>query len=140
MGDTLDPWYQLGINVAGAVSIIAWSGFWSLLLFGTLHYFDLLRIDRDTEFRGNDIVKHGEPAYPVEAWAELQYEDRKKSSVAAPWMSGSSRTTSTANNAFEMVPSAGKLFSSLGKNFNGFSGDNNDAERGQDNKAMTDQD
>ena len=33
----------------------------------------LLRIHRDVEFTGNDLPKHGEAAYPADAWVEMQY-------------------------------------------------------------------
>jgi hypothetical protein len=32
-----------------------------------------LRIPPETEFKGVDICEHGEAAYPVDAWVELQY-------------------------------------------------------------------
>ena len=32
-------------------------------------------MDRETEFRGVDIIKHGEAAYPVTAWREIQYNE-----------------------------------------------------------------
>ena len=52
------------------VSIFFWSAGWSVLIFGGLKWVGMLRIDRDTEFRGNDTVKHGEAAYPVDAWVK----------------------------------------------------------------------
>ena len=61
-------WQGLGVNIAGLLAIFAWSGFWSMVIFGGLKVLNILRIDRDTEFRGNDTVKHGEAAYPVDAW------------------------------------------------------------------------
>ena len=61
-------WHSLGVNIAGLLAIFAWSGFWSMVIFGGLKALNILRIDRDTEFRGNDTVKHGEAAYPVDAW------------------------------------------------------------------------
>ena len=72
-GDRTAPWENLGVNIAGLLAIIAWTAFWSVLIFGSLSYFNLLRIDRETEFRGNDLVKHGESAYPGSAWTEEQY-------------------------------------------------------------------
>ena len=125
-GHTTDAWKRLGYNIAGAISIIAWSALWSCLMFGSLKYFNLLRIDRDTEFRGNDIVKHGEPAYPVDAWVELQYERKKdaRAGKAAPHMQSSAergKDNKAYNDAFEMVPTTGKLFRELGKT--GFLGD-----------------
>ena len=56
----------LAFNLAGAVCIILWSAFWSVLMFFPLSYFRVFRIGRDMEFRGVDIVKHGEAAYPAE--------------------------------------------------------------------------
>lgn len=124
------PWTRLGINIAGLLAIIAWSVLWSVIIFGSLKYFKLLRIDRDTEFRGNDLVKHGESAYPVDAWVELQYEkkSRKTSAAVAPNMQGSAaRGTENKgfNDAFEMVPTTGKLFGALAKNYTGFEGEKN---------------
>jgi hypothetical protein len=36
-------------------------------------FFPQLRIPPETEFKGVDICEHGEAAYPVDAWVELQY-------------------------------------------------------------------
>ena len=54
--DYQDPGRILGINIAGLLAIILWSGFWSTFIFGGLQYFDNLRIDEITEIKGNDIV------------------------------------------------------------------------------------
>ena len=136
------PWKRFGVNIAALLAITAWSFFWSVLIFGTLKYFDLLRIDTDTEFKGNDLVKHGESAYPVDAWVELQYEkkSRKNTNNAAPMMQGAAsrgKDNKGYNDAFEMVPASGKLFRQISKNFTGFEGnpnaqdevDNKDAEK-----------
>jgi ammonia channel protein AmtB len=72
-GHTIEPWYLLGINVAGGVCIALWAGFCSFLIFFSLNYFNLLRINPQTEYKGVDICEHGEAAYPVDAWVELQY-------------------------------------------------------------------
>ena len=61
------------------VSIFFWSAGWSVLIFGGLKWVGMLRIDRDTEFRGNDTVKHGEAAYPVDAWVSTLRFSKKKS-------------------------------------------------------------
>ena len=37
-------------------------------MFGLLKLAGLLRVDRQSEIVGMDIVKHGEPAYPVSAY------------------------------------------------------------------------
>ena len=67
IGDTTDPWVQLGINLGCLIVIILWAAVHSFVIFGLLHHFKLLRIDTETEIRGIDIVKHGEAAYPVSA-------------------------------------------------------------------------
>ena len=67
------PWYLLGINVAGGVCIALWAAVWSFCIFYPLNYFNLLRVKPQTEYRGVDITEHGEAAYPVDAWVELQY-------------------------------------------------------------------
>ena len=55
--DYVNPWQLLGVNVAGLVTIIAWSAFWSTFIFGGLQFFDNLRVDEITETKGNDIVR-----------------------------------------------------------------------------------
>ena len=77
-GNQPDQWIQLGINIAGLLAITLWSGAHCVVLFGGLKYFRLLRIDSETELRGCDIIKHGESAYPVEAWKEIQYDSSQK--------------------------------------------------------------
>ena len=52
------PWYTLGINIGGLVAIMLWAAFWSTLIFGGLNLIGYLRIDRETEFRGNDLVSN----------------------------------------------------------------------------------
>ena len=74
IGDQPDPWIQLGVNIACLLAIIVWAGLHSIVIFGSLSYFKLLRIDREIEFKGCDITKHGEAAYPVSAWKETQYD------------------------------------------------------------------
>ncbi len=38
----------------------------SVAIFAPLKYLGLLRIDKETEEKGIDMVKHGEAAYPAE--------------------------------------------------------------------------
>ena len=45
-----------------------WTGTLCSLMFGLLKLAGLLRVDRQSEIVGMDIVKHGEPAYPVSAY------------------------------------------------------------------------
>lgn len=73
-GDESTAWMQFAINIAGLLTITLWAGSHSLVLFGTLNYFNLLRIDDETELLGCDVTKHGESAYPVSAWNEDQYD------------------------------------------------------------------
>ena len=39
--------------------------FWSGLLFGGLHWLSWLRVSTEMEFKGLDMSKHGEVAYPA---------------------------------------------------------------------------
>ena len=147
MGNTAAPWKQLGINMLGTLAIFVWSAVLSIALFGTLKWFKLLRIDKETEFRGCDLVKHGEHAYPADAWAELQY-NTNKTSVMGPMMTGTDQSKKSFNDAMEMVPTVGGLFQSVSNNFDHFDGNSrqqnsNDIELGNghttkngiDNKA-----
>ncbi|VVC43294.1 Ammonium transporter,Ammonium transporter AmtB-like domain [Cinara cedri] len=54
-------------NSIGAGSIIAWSTVNSVILFGFLRVFDLLRVSKDKEIAGLDMSLHKEQAYPVTA-------------------------------------------------------------------------
>jgi len=102
-----------------------WSGFWSIAIFGILKAAKLLRIDRDIEFQGMDAVKHGEPAYPAEAWVELQYAKKNsKDNRNAPPMQGNTHGTQKGyNDAFQMMPATGGLFRQMSKNMpEGFTG------------------
>ena len=83
-GNESDQWIQLGVNIAGLLVITAWAGGHCLLIFGGLKYFNLLRIDNETELVGCDITKHGESAYPVEAWNEIQYDTRSSKQTQLP--------------------------------------------------------
>lgn len=126
-GSSSDPWQKLGVNIAGGLAIVAWSATWSVVIFGILRATKLLRIDRDMEFQGIDAVKHGEPAYPAEAWVELQYArktstNRDTSQGQAPMMRGND-TNKGYNDPFEMMPSTGKLFRQMSQNMpDGFVG------------------
>ena len=70
-GDHPHVWKRVGVNLIGALVIITWSLLWSVLIFKVLKYLKLLRITEKTEEAGNDIVKHGESAYPMDSWAKL---------------------------------------------------------------------
>merc|ERR1719221_1393 len=57
-GDSAHPWLVLGHQVIGILAISAWSLFWSLVLFGTLKAFKMLRVSSEDEDIGMDIIKH----------------------------------------------------------------------------------
>ena len=90
----------LAWNLVGMCCIAGWAAANGLLIFYTLDKLGMLRVAPDMEFRGRwsavtwplyfpfhlaswrnfnskfvgmDILKHGESAYPVDAWIELQY-------------------------------------------------------------------
>ena len=69
---------MLGVHIAAAIAILAWSIFWSTLLFGALKYTKMLRVSTEMEFKGMDLVHHGESAYPADAWVEQQYMDAEE--------------------------------------------------------------
>lgn len=45
---------QLWIQLIGAASIMVWTAAWACLVFGSMHYFDLLRVSQVKESRGFD--------------------------------------------------------------------------------------
>ena len=112
---------MLGVHIAAAIAILVWSMFWSTLLFGALKYFKMLRVSTEMEFKGMDLVKHGEAAYPAGAWVEYQYNKTEKGkggeATTNPCMSGGGVIAGTMtmdgaktnidgevyNNPFEMV-------------------------------------
>jgi len=154
------PWQVLGFNILGAVCIMAWSAFWSLLIFGGLYMMEWLRIDVDLEIKGMDIVKHGEAAYPAQAWVEYQYNvpdpvadpgTGRKESVPQHFKGtglkfGSNGITADSdvahhNNPMEMMPTTGALFSGVtssmaSKNLELFD-EKKDEEKGQVNPSFT---
>merc|ERR1712018_733929 len=114
-GGSSYAWTRFGVNIAALLAITVWSLGWSCMIFGGLKYFDLLRIDTDTEFKGNDMVKHGESAYPRDAWVEMQYS-RKISKLDGgelpPHMAGQTgdpKNEKGYNNAMEMMPAFAML-------------------------------
>ena len=112
---------MLGVHIAAALAILSWSIFWSTLLFGALKYTKMLRVSTEMEFKGMDLVKHGEAAYPAGAWVEYQYNKTEKGkegeATTNPCMSGGGVIAGTMtmdgaktnidgevyNNPFEMV-------------------------------------
>ena len=83
-GDTLDAWRRLGVNIIGASVIIAWTSFWSFVLFWSVKKLNWLRIEKYDEYYGMDLTQHGESAYPASAWMEDQYETASKKQSGPP--------------------------------------------------------
>ena len=62
-GNTSEPWIILGNNLLGLLTIFVWAGLWSSLIFGSLSAAKILRVDRETEFRGSDLVRDLKTTY-----------------------------------------------------------------------------
>ncbi|XP_055899273.1 putative ammonium transporter 1 isoform X2 [Biomphalaria glabrata] len=58
----------LAWQLTGVLSIIAWTGTLSILLFGSLRLMRIFRVSEDVEKKGLDITRHGQHAYPAEAY------------------------------------------------------------------------
>ena len=58
----------------GVLAIILWAGGIAFIIFYILKTRNLLRLPLAVETAGCDVLKHGEPAYPSEAWQEFQYQ------------------------------------------------------------------
>ena len=70
---TTNTLHKIWANVVGALVIIGWSTILSSIMFYTLRLKKWLRVSEEMEKHGLDILKHGEPAYPAQAWLEEQY-------------------------------------------------------------------
>merc|ERR1719228_1548683 len=153
------PWTVLGYNLLGGLVIIIWSAVWSILLFGGLKMARMLRVSTEDEFKGMDLIKHGEAAYPSSAWVEYQYnrQNTNKDGALPEVMNNKGHGTATVtlngvvndqeggaafNNPFEMVPAGGKLMRGLSATF--LAATNNEGQSGShpggngaiDNKAF----
>eukprot|EP00164_Ancoracysta_twista_P007463 GFYU01010598.1.p1 GENE.GFYU01010598.1~~GFYU01010598.1.p1 ORF type:complete len:440 (-),score=43.84 GFYU01010598.1:160-1479(-) len=53
----------LGVQLCGAIVILAWATFWAYLIFRSLDYYGMLRVSHDVEITGIDNSLHGGPAY-----------------------------------------------------------------------------
>lgn len=133
-----NPWMTLGVNIGGIFAISAWSVFWSFILFFTLKKLKLLRVDRDTEFRGSDLPKHGEAAYPADAWVEVQYSRQGSTSNIPSNMKGPEecKLNKSHTDPFEMVPTTGKLATQMNNFTKGFEEDSNKLEEDKKNNSM----
>ena len=94
---SLDSAQLLGWNMAGMAATIAWTGATTGLVFWGLDNYNMLRcllllllvlllvlslllvrVEMEHEFKGMDLVHHGESAYPADAWVEQQYMDAEE--------------------------------------------------------------
>eukprot|EP00092_Neocalanus_flemingeri_P008906 GFUD01009581.1.p1 GENE.GFUD01009581.1~~GFUD01009581.1.p1 ORF type:complete len:704 (+),score=140.44 GFUD01009581.1:39-2150(+) len=64
---------QIWPQLEGLLVITAWAGTISTIIFYVLKLTKVLRVSREVELQGLDMIKHGEAAYPAEAWREIQY-------------------------------------------------------------------
>ncbi|XP_023345641.1 putative ammonium transporter 1 [Eurytemora carolleeae] len=65
---------RMGWNALGVLVLISWNGVAGILIFGILKKLNLFRANPKFEVEGLDIPKHGEPAYPFEAYIEETFE------------------------------------------------------------------
>jgi hypothetical protein len=144
-------WNALGWNIVGLLAIIVWADVWSILMFGGLYMIKKLRIDRETEFKGNDLIKHGEAAYPRDAWVEMQYQMKNAPPKGSEQPEGdvpphmqqqgtsNNKEEKAYNNAFEMMPAFGMLHKASSGFMSGVTlqaAQDLAKNKGQDNKAM----
>jgi len=152
-GHTSHPWKVLGFQIGGGLVITAWAFVWSLILFGSLKMAGILRVGTEDEFKGMDLIKHGESAYPADAWVEYQYSNRKTSQGGLPANMGGNigaemsangkiekkdENSKDYNNPFEMMPMAGMLFRQTSSAFIGAANITNNPDSNKeahDNKA-----
>ncbi|CAL1540117.1 unnamed protein product [Lymnaea stagnalis] len=65
---------MLAWQLAGVLTFMTWTAGCMTLVFGGLKLAGLFRVIRETELKGLDIPKHGEPAYPLEAYGHGYFE------------------------------------------------------------------
>lgn len=151
-GHTSHPWLVLAHQIGGGLAITAWAFFWSLVLFGSLKLARILRVGTEDEFKGMDLIKHGESAYPADAWVEYQYSKKNSQGGLPANMGGNIGSQISAsgevekkdenskdyNNPFEMMPMAGMLFRQTSSAFIGAANINSDGSNpaAHDNKAF----
>jgi Amt family ammonium transporter len=61
---------MLAWNAVAAVAFMAWYGVTAVLTFGLLMMLKVFRVNEAHEIQGLDVVKHNEPAYPIDAYIE----------------------------------------------------------------------
>jgi Amt family ammonium transporter len=68
--------------VIGILAIVVWACITMGLVFGIMKATKILRVSEEVEFKGLDIEKHGEDAYPLVAyghgWDENQRESARR--------------------------------------------------------------
>jgi len=88
----------LAWNIIGLIAIISWTGILSFVMFYALKKVKMLRVEASMEFSGMDILKHGESAYPADAWVEQQYMKEEINNVQIPGTPNLPRQDSTDTN------------------------------------------
>ncbi|CBY23386.1 unnamed protein product [Oikopleura dioica] len=76
VGILATPVFMNGVfawNLVGFLAITLWAGGLSFITFFVLKKIKILRVSRDVEKEGLDIGKHGEPAYPKEAYVNSEF-------------------------------------------------------------------
>ena len=73
----------------------------------------MLRVDLEHEFKGMDLLKHGESAYPADAWVELQYRDDEDTSFSLPPNMRYHHRKTSFNDPQKMFPGLSKMFSGI---------------------------
>ena len=64
--------HQVWSQLVGLLVITAWAASVSSLIFFTLNLNNKLRLPREVELAGCDVIKHGEAAYPAEAYTQAE--------------------------------------------------------------------
>ncbi|XP_069115081.1 putative ammonium transporter 1 [Argopecten irradians] len=66
---------SLAWQCVGLLAVAVWTGVTCIILFGTLKAFKILRIPLEYELKGIDLPKHGQHAYPTEAYGHDWWDD-----------------------------------------------------------------
>eukprot|EP00092_Neocalanus_flemingeri_P030374 GFUD01032972.1.p1 GENE.GFUD01032972.1~~GFUD01032972.1.p1 ORF type:complete len:797 (+),score=164.24 GFUD01032972.1:41-2431(+) len=99
--NVVDAMHRVWSQLVGILVITAWSGTVSAIIFYVLKMNKLLRVSREVELKGLDIIKHGEAAYPAEAWREIQYQGA--SSLPPHMTADPSKKKLEKHESFEMM-------------------------------------
>ena len=71
-GTSVTAMHQIWSQLVGLLVITAWAASLSSLIFFTLNLNNKLRLPREVELAGCDVIKHGEAAYPAEAYTQAE--------------------------------------------------------------------